>query len=117
MTVARRIPWPAALAASLLAVTAQSGAASDTLLIHGHVYTAAAKAPWAEAIAITGSRIDAVGSDPSVLSRRGKTTRVIDLKGHTVIPGVIDSHIHTLYGSLALHGFNLSTPEASITPD
>jgi predicted amidohydrolase YtcJ len=117
VAVAWRIAWQAALAAALLAFAARSDAASDTLLIHGHIYTATPKSPWAEALAITGSRIDAVGSDRTVLARRGKTTRVIDLKGHAVIPGIIDSHIHTLYGSLALHGFNLSTPESSITPD
>jgi predicted amidohydrolase YtcJ len=105
------------LAALLLAFAGPCGAASsDTLLIHGRIYTAVAKAPWAEAIAITGSRIDAVGSDQALLGRRGKNTRVIDLKGRTVIPGIVDSHVHTFYGALALHGFNLSTPEASITP-
>jgi predicted amidohydrolase YtcJ len=106
------------LAASLLAIAAPSSAAtSDALLVHGHIYTAAPKTPWVEAIAITGSRIDAVGSDQALLSRRGRNTRVTDLKGLTVIPGIVDSHMHMLYGSLALHGFNLSTPEASITPD
>jgi predicted amidohydrolase YtcJ len=115
---ARCVAWRCALAGCLLALAAPSGAAaSDTVLIHGRIYTAAPKTPWAEAIAITGSRIDAIGSDREVLSRRGKSTRVIDLKGRTVIPGIVDSHVHALYGSLALHGFNLSTPEASITPD
>ena len=95
--------------------TAARGA--DVLLLHGHVYTGAPKSLWAQAIAITGSRIEAVGADETVLKRRGSGTRVIDLKGHTVIPGIVDAHMHMLYGALALHGLNLSTAAASITPD
>ncbi len=90
---------------------------SDTLLIHGHIYTGNPKVPWAQALAITGTRIDAVGTDQEVLSRRQATTKVIDLQGRTVIPGISDSHTHMWFGALALHGFNLSTPESSITPD
>jgi predicted amidohydrolase YtcJ len=91
--------------------------ASDTLLIHGHVYTGNAKAPWAQAVAITGTRIDAVGSDQEILARRQPKTQVIDLQGRTVIPGISDSHAHMWFGAMALHGINLSTPEFSITPD
>jgi predicted amidohydrolase YtcJ len=91
--------------------------ASDTLLIHGHIYTGNAKAPWAQAIAITGTRIDAVGSDQEILARRQPKTQVIDLQGRTVIPGISDSHTHMWFGAMALRGINLSTPEFSITPD
>jgi predicted amidohydrolase YtcJ len=91
-------------------------AASDLLLLHGHIYTGAKASPWAEALSVTGSRIDAVGTDAELAARRGSSTRVIDLHGHTVIPGIVDGHIHVWLGAIALHGFNLSTPEASITP-
>jgi predicted amidohydrolase YtcJ len=91
--------------------------ASDTLLIHGHIYTGSPKALWAQALAITGTRIDAIGTDQEILSRRQAKTEVIDLQGRTVIPGISDSHTHILFGAMALHGFNLSTPEFSITPD
>lgn len=91
--------------------------ASDTLLVHGHIYTGNAKAPWAQALAITGTRIDAVGTDQEILTRRQAKTEVIDLQGRTVIPGISDSHTHMWFGAMALHGFNLSTPEFSITPD
>jgi predicted amidohydrolase YtcJ len=95
--------------------------ASDTVLIHGHIYTGNPKAAWAQALAITGSRIDAVGTDQEILSRwvtksAGKA-EVIDLRGRTVIPGISDSHTHMWFGALELHGLNLSTPEGSITPD
>ncbi|MGD0492005.1 MAG: amidohydrolase [Steroidobacteraceae bacterium] len=91
--------------------------ASDTLLIHGHIYTGNARAPWASAIAIKDTRIEAVGSDAEILEHRGSRAKVVDLHGRTVIPGVVDSHLHMLYGAFALHGLNLSTPESSITPD
>lgn len=90
---------------------------SDTLLIHGHIYTGNPKASWVQALAITGTRIDAVGSDQEILSRRSPRTEVIDLQGRTVVPGFSDSHTHMWFGALELHGLNLSTPEASITPE
>ncbi len=94
-----------------------SSFATDTLLIHGHIYTGNAKMPWAQALAITGTRVEAVGSDQEILTRRQPTTKVIDLRGKTVIPGISDSHTHMWYGAMELHGFNLSTPESSITAD
>jgi predicted amidohydrolase YtcJ len=101
--------------AALLLPSALFG--SDTLLIHGHIYTGNPKAPWAQAIAVTGTRIDALGSDQEILMRREAKTQVIDLHGRTVIPGISDSHTHMWFGAIALHGINLSTPEFSITPD
>jgi predicted amidohydrolase YtcJ len=92
-------------------------AGADILLIHGHVYTGDPRAKWAAAVAVTDARIAAVGSDAAVLQRRKAHTEVVDLHGQTVIPGIVDSHMHLLYGAYALHGLNLSTPEASITPD
>jgi hypothetical protein len=91
--------------------------ASDTVLIHGHIYTGNPKAPWVQALAVSGSRIDAVGTDGEILSRRSAKTEVIDLEGRTVLPGFSDSHTHMWFGALALHGLNLSTPESSITPE
>jgi predicted amidohydrolase YtcJ len=91
--------------------------ASDTLLIHGHIYTGNPKAPWAQALAITGSRIDATGTDQEILTRRTTKTEIIDLQGRTVVPGFSDSHTHMWFGGLELHGLNLSTPEGTVTPD
>ncbi len=104
---------------AFLATAAWPGAAfaSDTLLVHGHIYTGNPNAPWAQALAITGTRIDAAGTDDEIMTRREAKTEIIDLKGRTVIPGISDSHTHMLFGAMALHGLNLSTPEFSITPD
>jgi predicted amidohydrolase YtcJ len=103
---------------ALVMLSWQSAAlASDTLLIHGHIYTGNAQAPWAAALSIKDARIEAVGSDADILKHRTASTRLIDLHGRTVIPGIVDSHLHLLYGAFALHGLNLSTPESSITPE
>jgi predicted amidohydrolase YtcJ len=102
------------LIALLLPIAARG---SDTLLIHGHIYTGNPNAPWAQALAITGTRIDAVGTDQEILGHKLTNTVVIDLNGRTVIPGISDAHTHMWFGAMELHGFNLSTPEASITAD
>jgi predicted amidohydrolase YtcJ len=106
----------AAPSAGVPSAGAAPPAPSDLVLVHGHIYTGAKSAPWAEALAATGARIDAVGTDAELAARRGPRTRVIDLHGHTVIPGIVDGHAHTWLGAIALHGFNLSTAQASITP-
>ncbi len=90
--------------------------ASDLVLINGKIYTAVAP-KWAEAIAVSGERIEAVGSNADVLKTRNATTRVVDLHGQMVIPGVTDNHTHIWFGSLALTHLNLATEKESITPD
>jgi predicted amidohydrolase YtcJ len=100
-----------------LLLGAGTRAAESTLLIHGHIYTADSDQPWAQAVAVNGPRIEAIGSDRQVLAHRRSHSRVIDLKGQTVIPGIIDSHVHLLFGALELHGFSLSNPDSSITPE
>ena len=110
--------WHQFLAGVILVFICQNRSyASETLLLHGHIYTGNARMPWAEALAITGTRIDAVGTDKDVGKQRRGSAKVIDLHGRTVIPGIIDSHAHVVFGSYALHGLNLSTPEASIAPE
>jgi predicted amidohydrolase YtcJ len=109
--------WMKVLYAALIALAWQASAlGTDTLLVNGHIYTGNKAAPWADALAITGARIEAVGSRTEVSKHGGGHARVIDLKGRTVIPGIVDSHLHLLFGAYALHGLNLSTPESSITP-
>ncbi len=90
------------------AVVAQRRPApADTLVIHGKVYTVNPRQPWAEAVAIRGDKIVAVGSDAEMQRFRGPATRVIDARGHLVLPGFTDCHVHFLSGSLALGQVNL----------
>ena len=112
----RRCLFPT-LAALLVCVASGTAVAATTLLVHGRIYTANPGAPWAEAIAFQDSRIVAVGSDSDLRRRWSKGATVVDLGGRMVIPGIVDSHAHMLYGAYALHGLNLSTPSASVTAD
>jgi len=105
-----------ACAAALL-LTGMAAEASETLLINGHIYTANPEAPWAQSVAISHGKIDAVGSNEALQKYREGSTHVIDLHGRTVIPGIFDAHVHSMFGSMALHGLNLALPEESIWPD
>ena len=104
------------LAVALAMIAPAKVQATDLVLINGRIYTAAAPI-WAEAIAITGDRIDAVGTTAQVMKARDAHTRVVDLKGQMVIPGVTDNHTHIWFGSLALTHLNLSTEHENITPE
>jgi len=88
---------------------------ADTLFLHGHIYTGNPKLPWAQALLVRGERIVDIGTDKALQHwQRGKAN-IADLHGSTVIPGIVDSHVHLLFGAYALHGLNLTTPQASIT--
>ncbi len=67
---------------------------SDLVLKNGNIYTVDEKKPKADAVAVKGDRIVFVGSNGDVQKYVGKSTRVIDLKGRTVVPGMTDSHQH-----------------------
>src|SRR5215212_6477183 len=67
---------------------------ADIVFKNGNVYTANEKAPTAEAIAVKADRIVFVGSNAAAQKFIGKQTRVVDLKGNTVVPGFTDSHQH-----------------------
>jgi len=82
-------------------------APADTIIVHGKVCTVNAQKPWADALAIRGDKIVAVGRDAEIQRFRGRGTRVIDARGHLVLPGITDCHIHFLSGSLALGQVNL----------
>ena len=107
------------LRAALLLLVCLSGQAlysSDIVLVNGHIFTANLQTRWAQAVAVTGDKIDAVGSNADIARHKTANTKVIDLAGKTVIPGITDGHVHLWFGALALHGFNLSTPQSNITP-
>src|SRR5262245_9772216 len=68
-----------------------SGAA-DLILRNTTVLTMNPAMPRAQAVAVVGERIVAVGAEPAVMSLRGARTRVVDLGGRTVLPGFNEAH-------------------------
>ena len=73
---------------------------ADLIVCNARVATVDPGRPEAQAFAVAGNRFVAVGDDAEVLRRRGGATRVIDVRGRRVIPGLIDSHIHVIRGGL-----------------
>jgi len=78
----------------LVAVAQPTPGTPDQILINATVHTMDETRPRVEAVAITGGRIAAVGSTTELLAQRGPATRVIDLRGATVVPGLKESHGH-----------------------
>ena len=68
--------------------------APDTVLVNGKIVTVDDRFTIAEALAISGERIVTVGTTAEIETLKGPQTRVIDLAGRTVIPGLIDNHAH-----------------------
>lgn len=66
----------------------------DTILVNGKIVTVDDRFTIAQALAIKGQRIVAVGKNEGIRKLAGTNTRVIDLEGKTVIPGLIDNHVH-----------------------
>lgn len=67
---------------------------TDLIVVNGNIYTVNEKQPHAEAIAVKGDRIVFVGSNEDAEKFRGDKTRIVDLGGKTVVPGLTDSHCH-----------------------
>ena len=83
---------------TLLAFAGQVRAGADAILVNGKIVRFAAVP--AEAVAVQNGRIAALGSSKDMRALAGPGTRVIDLSGRTVIPGLIDSHIHAIRAGL-----------------
>ena len=74
---------------------------ADLVLTGGRIFTGDAAKTWAQALAVRGNRIVAVGSDADVTPLIGSSTRVIELRGRTVTAGFQDAHVHPTHGGLA----------------
>jgi hypothetical protein len=107
------------LAAALLlafASPAALAATADQIWSGGPILTMNDQAMRAEAIAVADGKILAVGSRADVMRTRGPQTRMIDLKGRTMVPGFIDPHGHMVVGGLqALSANLLAPPDGKVT--
>jgi len=79
--------------AALVACTALPSV-PDTVLVNGKIFTSNPVQPWAQALAVRGERVVAVGDTATIGAQAGPSTRRIDLGGRTVVPGFNDAHQH-----------------------
>ncbi len=107
----------AVLSLSLAFVSASAAPAQDADLVlhHGKIVTVDEKFTVAEALAVKGDRILAVGTDADVLKLAGPGTEKIDLAGKTVLPGLADSHVHPTAASV--YEFDHPVPEMDTIAD
>jgi len=76
--------------------------AGERIFFHAKVFTGDTQNPYAEAVAIRGDKIMAVGNFPEVAKSVSENAERIDLEGKSLFPGFIDSHSHSIDGGLAL---------------
>lgn len=83
---------------SLLLASPAFANGPDLILHNAAIVTMDPNKPQASALAVTGERITAIGDEATVKALSTEHTRVIDLKGKTIIPGLVDTHIHAIRG-------------------
>jgi len=79
----------------------------DLVLVNGKVWTGDSERPWAEAVAVGGRTILAVGTTAEIGKLSPSATKLVDLGGALLLPGFIDSHTHFLAGGFALKSIQL----------
>ncbi len=82
--------------------------AADTVILNARIYTVNPQQTWAEALAISGEKIIAVGSTNEIQKYRNASTKIIDAQSHFVLPGFVDCHIHFMDGSMGLTRVDLN---------
>ncbi len=111
----RRLIYLLVLIASAAAMACRHAAQPDLIAHHGKIATVDANFKVLEAMAIKGDRIVAVGSNDEILALVGPETRQIDLQGKTVLPGLIDSHLHAVMS--AMYEFDHPVPDMETIAD
>jgi predicted amidohydrolase YtcJ len=87
---------------------AQSPAAADLVIRNARIWTVDKSRPTAEAVAVLGDRIVAVGSNRQIEAWQGAHTRVIDAAGKLLLPGFNDAHVHFVDGGMSLDSVQLN---------
>jgi hypothetical protein len=90
----RGLGWIGVLAALSVLALGQPTAAPDLIVVNGKIVTVDGAFSIAEALAITDGRFSAVGRSADIRRLAGPSTQVIDLGGQTVVPGLMDNHLH-----------------------
>ena len=115
-------PWPLAFLLSLGLTSAaeparaDAAARADLVLVNGKVITVDPQDRVAQGVAVRAGRIVAVGADAEVRALVGPGTRIVDLRGRTATPGLIDSHCH-FDGTDLLYELDLNYPTVKSVAD
>jgi predicted amidohydrolase YtcJ len=94
-----------------------AGSDQTLLLRGGRVFTADPKRAWAEAVAIRGERILAVGAFDAVQAEAGSAISILDCSGCTILPGFVDAHNHFLATGEDLRSIDVRYPRVGSTDD
>ncbi|MGB6355418.1 MAG: amidohydrolase [Steroidobacteraceae bacterium] len=112
--ISRACPVLLCVSCFLTAGPASADEAMTTIFYHAQVFTAEYEHPYAEAVAIRGDRILAVGALDDVQKIAGPEARRVDLKGKFLMPGMIDAHAHPIAGGVTLIQANFPDTADSI---
>jgi predicted amidohydrolase YtcJ len=107
--------WLATLGLSAAIVVTAFGqsAAPDLVLYNGKIFTSNEAHSYAQAIAIRGERISGVGDSKTIMGLAGRNTKLLDLGGRTVIPGINDAHMHIELEPASTVALDLKNPNPS----
>lgn len=95
----------------------RAGDKADLILVNGQVVTCDAGDRVVEAVAVGGNRILAAGGNDEIRAWRGRGTRVVDLHGRSLVPGLIDAHCHLVLFGLYLSGLDCRYPTVKSIAD
>lgn len=108
MKITSCLVWISLLLLNALSAVAQSKPAADLIITNAKVWTVDKARPTAQAVAVLGERLVAVGSNADVEAWRGSATRIIDAGGRLLLPGFNDAHVHFMDGGLQLDSVQLN---------
>ncbi|MDR6917227.1 putative amidohydrolase YtcJ [Pseudomonas sp. 3296] len=98
---------PNLLMAAVSFASMEAMAATDLVLINGKIFTADRAQPKAQALAVQDGKVLQVGSDAQIKALITPQTKVVDLGGKTLMPGLIDTHSHAIFGGLEMVSANM----------
>src|SRR3954468_18293952 len=99
---------PAISIAQQPAAAAQATSPAELIVTNARIYTVDDARPLAAALAVRDGRVQFIGSEREALTLRGPSTRILDARGNTVLPGIVDAHAHLLNLGFSLANVNLA---------
>lgn len=105
---------PKLLVAAVSFASMEAMAAADLVLLNGKIFTADRTQPKVQALAVEQGKVLQVGTDAQIKALIETATQVIDLQGKTLMPGLVDSHSHAIFGGLEMVSANMADEVVSL---